>query len=119
MAFHLQTRTPRRHARRPADDRGAVPNWQVGNQIPQGPDKPALLVIGIRAASDPNTTRCSSWKRPSEETKGEGPVNGGEASGCTSRWLCAWHCGQRQPPFGVDRRDARTVVGRSAGFSDS
>jgi hypothetical protein len=39
--------------------RSAVPNWQVGDQIPQGPDKPALLVIGIRARTIRNTTRSS------------------------------------------------------------
>jgi hypothetical protein len=37
-----------------------VPNWEIGDKIPFGPDKPALLVVGIRNASEPHTKRFSS-----------------------------------------------------------
>jgi hypothetical protein len=39
----------------PADPptlRSAVPDWAIGDKIPFGPDKPALLVVGIRNASE-------------------------------------------------------------------
>ena len=29
------------------------PNWQVGDRIPRGPNKPAFEVVGVRAASGP------------------------------------------------------------------
>jgi hypothetical protein len=32
--------------------RSAAPNWAPGDRIPLGPDRPALLVVGIRNASD-------------------------------------------------------------------
>jgi hypothetical protein len=40
----------------PADPptlKSAVPNWQVGDRIPRGPDMPALVVVGLRAVNDP------------------------------------------------------------------
>ena len=43
----------------PADSptiRSAVPNWEIGDKIPFGPGKPALLVVGIRNASEPADT---------------------------------------------------------------
>jgi hypothetical protein len=40
--------------------RSAVPNWEIGDKIPFGPDKPALLVVGIRNAGEPRHRRFQS-----------------------------------------------------------
>jgi hypothetical protein len=43
----------------PADPptlRSAVPDWAIGGEIPFGLGKPALLVVGIRNASEPTDT---------------------------------------------------------------
>jgi hypothetical protein len=39
--------------RDPPTIKSAVPNWQIGDTIPRGPGKPALQVVGVRAADNP------------------------------------------------------------------
>jgi hypothetical protein len=55
MAFTLSSNTPTgRPPTHPRSDQ-QFPNWEIGDRIPFGPDKPALLVVGIRNASETNT----------------------------------------------------------------
>ena len=54
MAFTFKLEYPDGTPADPPTIRSAVPNWQIGDTIPQGPDKPALLVVGVRAANDPD-----------------------------------------------------------------
>ena len=55
MAFTFKLQNPT-GPRLPPTIRSAVPNWEIGDKIPFGPDKPALLVVGIRNASDSDQT---------------------------------------------------------------
>ena len=53
MAFTFKLEHPDGTPADPPTLRTAVPNWEIGDKIPFGPGKPALLVVGIRNASDP------------------------------------------------------------------
>ena len=53
MAFTFKLEPPDGTPADPATLRSAVPSWQVGDQIPMGPEKPALVVVGLRAIDDP------------------------------------------------------------------
>ena len=53
MAFIFKLEHPDGTPADPPTLRSAVPNWDVGDKIPFGPGKPALLVVGLRNASDP------------------------------------------------------------------
>ncbi len=53
MAFTLKLEHPDGTPAHPPTLRSAVPNWAIGDTIPFGPDKPTLLVVGIRNASEP------------------------------------------------------------------
>jgi hypothetical protein len=53
MAFTFKLEHPDGTPADPPTLRSAVPNWAPGDRIPLGPDRPALLVVGIRNASDP------------------------------------------------------------------
>jgi hypothetical protein len=56
MAFTFKLENPDGTPADPPTLRSAVPNWQLGDKIPFGPDKPALLVVGIRHANEPADT---------------------------------------------------------------
>lgn len=53
MAFTFKLENPDGSPADPPTLRSAVPNWEIGDQIPMGPGKPALVVVGLRAANDP------------------------------------------------------------------
>jgi hypothetical protein len=53
MAFTFKLENPDRTLADPPTIRSAIPNWEVGDRIPFGPQKPALLVVGVRNASEP------------------------------------------------------------------
>jgi hypothetical protein len=53
MAFTFKLENPDGAPADPPTLRSAVPNWEVGDQIPLGPGRPPLLVVGLRNASDP------------------------------------------------------------------
>jgi hypothetical protein len=48
MAFTFKLEHPDGTPADPPTLRSAVPNWEIGDKIPFGPSKPALLVVGIR-----------------------------------------------------------------------
>jgi hypothetical protein len=52
MAFTFKLENPDGTPADPPTIKSAVPNWKVGDQIPRGPDKPALEVVGVRTVSD-------------------------------------------------------------------
>lgn len=52
MAFTLKLEYPDGTPADPPTIRSAVPNWEIGDQIPLGPDRPPLLVVGLRAIND-------------------------------------------------------------------
>jgi hypothetical protein len=56
MAFTFKLEHPDGTPADPPTLRSAVPNWAIGDKIPFGPDKPALLVVGITNASEPTHT---------------------------------------------------------------
>jgi hypothetical protein len=56
MAFTFKLEHPDGTPADPPTLRSAVPNWSIGDKIPFGPGKPALLVVGIRNASEPTHT---------------------------------------------------------------
>jgi len=45
--------TPTGHPPTPPTIRSAVPDWEIGDQIPLVPARPPLLVVGLRNASEP------------------------------------------------------------------
>jgi hypothetical protein len=53
MAFTFKLEHPDGTPADPATLRSAVPDWRVGDKIPFGPEKPSLLVVGVRNATDP------------------------------------------------------------------
>jgi hypothetical protein len=53
MAFTFKLEHPDGTPADPPTIRSAVPNWEIGDRIPMGPDKPALVVVGLRAIDDP------------------------------------------------------------------
>jgi hypothetical protein len=53
MAFTFKLEHPDGTPADPPTLRSAVPNWEIGDKIPFGPGNPALLVVGIRNASEP------------------------------------------------------------------
>jgi hypothetical protein len=56
MAFTFKLEHPDGTPADPPTLGSAVPNWAIGDQIPMGPGKPALMVVGVRNASDPTHT---------------------------------------------------------------
>jgi hypothetical protein len=56
MAITFKLELPDGTPAEPPTLRSAVPNWAIGDKIPFGPSKPALLVVGIRNASEPTHT---------------------------------------------------------------
>jgi hypothetical protein len=56
MAFTFKLEHPDGTPADPPTLRSAVPNWEIGDKIPFGPGKPALLVVGIRNAYEPADT---------------------------------------------------------------
>jgi hypothetical protein len=52
MAFTVKLEHPDGIPADPPTIRSAVANWEIGDKIPLGPNKPPLLVVGIRYASD-------------------------------------------------------------------
>jgi hypothetical protein len=56
MAFTFKLEHPDGTPADPPTLRRAVPNWEIGDKIPFGPSKPPLLVVGVRAANDPEHT---------------------------------------------------------------
>jgi hypothetical protein len=52
MAFTFKLEHPDWTPADPPTLRSAVPDWSIGDKIPFGPGKPALLVVGIRNASE-------------------------------------------------------------------
>jgi hypothetical protein len=56
MAFTFKLEHPDGTPADPPTLRSAVPNWAIGDRIPFGPGKPALLVVGVRTASEPTHT---------------------------------------------------------------
>ncbi len=56
MSFTFKLEHPDGTPAEPPTLSSAVPNWQIGDEIPFGPGKPPLLVVGIRNASDPDHT---------------------------------------------------------------
>jgi hypothetical protein len=53
MAFTFKLEHPDGTSADPPTLRSAVPNWEIGDHIPMGPGKPALVVVGLRAVNDP------------------------------------------------------------------
>ena len=53
MAFTFKLEHPDGTPADPPTLKSAVPNWEIGDQIPRGPDKPAFEVVGVRSAGDP------------------------------------------------------------------
>jgi hypothetical protein len=56
MAFTFKLEHPDGTPADPPTLRSAVPNWEIGDKLPFGPDKAALLVVGVRNASEPTHT---------------------------------------------------------------
>ena len=56
MAFTFKLEHPDGTAADPPTIRSAVPNWEIGDKIPFGPGRRALLVVGIRNANEPADT---------------------------------------------------------------
>jgi hypothetical protein len=54
MAFTFKLEHPDGTPADPPTLQSAVPNWEIGDQIPMGPGKPALAVVGLRAVNDPD-----------------------------------------------------------------
>jgi hypothetical protein len=52
MAFTFKLEHPDGTPADPPTIRSAVPNWEIGDKIPFGPDKSPLLVVGLRGASE-------------------------------------------------------------------
>jgi hypothetical protein len=59
MAFTFKLEHPEGTPADPPTLRSAVPNWEIGDKIPFGPSKPALLVVGVRNASEPTHQSAS------------------------------------------------------------
>ena len=53
MAFTFKLEHPDGTPADPPTLRSAVPDWAIGDKIPFGPGRPALLVVGIRNATNP------------------------------------------------------------------
>jgi hypothetical protein len=53
MAFTFKLENPDGTPADPPTLKSAAPNWEIGDQIPRGPGTPALVVVGLRAANDP------------------------------------------------------------------
>jgi hypothetical protein len=53
MAFTFKLENPDGTPADPPTLKSAVPNWQIGDQIPLGPGRLPLLVVGLRNASEP------------------------------------------------------------------
>jgi hypothetical protein len=60
MAFTFKLEHPDGTPADPPTLRSAVPNWAIGDKIPFGPGKPALLVVGFGTRANPHTPRFSS-----------------------------------------------------------
>jgi hypothetical protein len=56
MAFTFKLEHPDETPADPPTLRSAVPDWTIGDRIPFDPSKAALLVVGIRNASEPAHT---------------------------------------------------------------
>jgi hypothetical protein len=56
MAFTFKLENPDGTPADPPTLRSAVPHWEIGDKIPFGPGKPALLVVGVRNANEPADT---------------------------------------------------------------
>lgn len=54
MAFTFKLEHPDGTPADPPTLKSAVPNWEVGDQIPLGPGWPPLLLVRLRNASDPS-----------------------------------------------------------------
>jgi hypothetical protein len=54
MAFTFKLEHPDGTPADPPTLRSAVPNWEIGDQIPMGQGKPAFVVVGLRAVNDPD-----------------------------------------------------------------
>ena len=52
MAFTFKLENPDGTPADPPTIKSAVPNWEIGDKIPMGPDKPALVVVGLRSVND-------------------------------------------------------------------
>jgi hypothetical protein len=52
--IHLKLEHPDGTPADPPTLKSAVPNWSIGDRIPLGPGRPPLLVVGLRAANDPD-----------------------------------------------------------------
>ena len=53
MAFTFKLENPDGTPADPPMIRSAVPNREIGDQIPLGPGRPPLIVVGVRNASEP------------------------------------------------------------------